>query len=114
MTRTITRSLLVFSLSLISTNWLLAQTPSADRFLDGMAARPARDEMEQNQAREISQTLTIAPASEVERVIPAILMHLRSGSKAPERGYAAAFLYMIAIRPDGAPLLSDSLLCFRR
>jgi hypothetical protein len=60
MTRTITRSLLVFSLSLISTTWLLAQTPSADRFLDGMAARPARDEVEQNQAGEISQTLTIA------------------------------------------------------
>ena len=33
-------------------------------------------------------------------------MHLRSGSKAPERGYAAVFLYMIAIRPDGAALLS--------
>ena len=106
MTRTITRSLLVFSLSLISTTWLLAQTPSADRFLDGVAGHPSRDEVEQNQAGDISQTLTIAPASEVERVIPAVLMHLRSGSKAPERGYAAVFLYMIAIRPDGAALLS--------
>jgi len=106
MTRTITRLLIVFSLPLFSTTWLLAQTLSADRFLDGVSAHPVGSEVEQHQAGEISQTLNIAPASEVERVLPAVLMHARSGGEAHERGYATIFLFMIAMRPDGAALLS--------
>jgi hypothetical protein len=106
MTRPISRLLMVFSLSLCSTTWLLAQSLSADSFLDSVSGRPVGDQAEQDKAREISQALNIAPASEVQRLLPAVLMHTRSGGEAHERGYATIFLFMIAMRPDGAALLS--------
>ncbi len=107
MSRTITRFLIVFSLSLSNTTWLLAQTPAADRFLDGVSAHPVGGQVEQDQAGEISRALNIAPDSEVERVLPAVLMHTRIGGDAHERVYATGFLLMIAMRPDGAALLSS-------
>ena len=107
MTRPIIRLLIVFSLSLSSTTWLLAQTLSVDRFLDGVSAHPVGGQVEQNQAGDISQALNIAPDSEVERVLPNVLMHMRIGLDTHERAYATGFLLMIAMRPDGAALLSS-------
>ena len=107
MTRQIIRLLIVFSLSLSSTTWLLAQTLSVDRFLDGVSAHPVGGQVEQNQAGDISQALNIAPDSEVERLLPNVLMHMRIGLDTHERAYATGFLLMIAMRPDGAALLSS-------
>ena len=106
MTQPITRLLILFSLSLCSTTWLLAQSLSADSFLNGVSAHPVGDQVEQDKAGQISRALNIAPPSEIERVLPAVLMDLHIGSEERARGYAAGFLLMIAMRPDGAALLS--------
>jgi hypothetical protein len=105
--RTITDLLVVFLLSLGSPTWLLAQSLSADRFLDGVSAHPVGDEAEQIRYQETYQALNVAPASEVEAVLPAVLIHARAGGEARERVYATGFLLDIALRLDGAALLSS-------
>lgn len=107
MRRTIPRLLIVFSLSLGSTNWLLAQSLSADRFLDGESAHPIGDQAERGRSIEVYQSLNSASPAEVERVLPTVLQYTRSGNEGDARTYAALFLSAIAIRPDGATLLSS-------
>jgi hypothetical protein len=106
MTQTITRLLFVFSLSLVSTTLLLAQSLSADRFLERLSAGPVVDEVEQDQSSAIYQNLYNASPAEVKRVLPSVLQHTRGDNEARVRGYATLFLTAIAMRPDGAALLS--------
>ena len=108
MTRSITDSLLLFVLSLGSSLCLMAQSPSADTFLNSVSTHPAGDEAEQDQFWEMSNSLNAAPRTEVERVLPSVLVHVHSGAEAHARVYATGFLMGIAMRPDGAALLSSS------
>jgi hypothetical protein len=97
----------MFVLSLGSSSCLAAQKLSADRFLDGVSAQPVGDEIEQNQFLETGDALTNASASEVERGLPAVLIHTCSGGETHERAYATGFLLDIAMRSDGTALLSS-------
>jgi hypothetical protein len=106
MRRTITHLLIVFSLSLGGTTLLPAQSLSAENFLDNLSAHYAGDEAEKNQAAEIARSLSGAPRAEAERALPAVMVHLRNGTEEHAREYAFSFLLMIAIRLDGAALLS--------
>src|ERR1035438_7261193 len=99
--------LIVLVLSLGSSSCLLAQSLPADRFLDSVSARPVGDEVERDQFLTTGDALNNASAAEVDRVLPAVLKHTRSGGEAHERVYATGFLLMIAMRPDGADLLSS-------
>jgi hypothetical protein len=107
MTRTVLRLLIVFVLSLGSSSYLLAQGLTADRFLEGVSARPVGDQVEKDQYLAAYQALNIAPPAEVERVLPTLLQYARSGDEVHARLYAAGFLLAIAIRLDGADLLSS-------
>jgi len=106
MKRTISSLLLVFALSVGSANWLPAQSLSVDRFLEAVSAHPAGDEAEREQGQKTGDALFSAPASEVARALPAVMMHLRGGTEDHARDYAVGFLIVIAIRPDAAALLS--------
>jgi len=86
---------------------LLAQSQDADRFLENVSRRPVGDEVERDQFLQTNLRLNSGAASEVERVLPAILLHVHTGNEVHERGYAAGFLLGIAMRPDGAKLLSS-------
>ncbi len=107
MTRTIIRLLIVFSLSLSCTTWLLAQSLSAYRFLDGVSAHPVGDQVEMKQSAEIYQALIIAPPADVKRVLSAVLRYTRPGNQVNVGAYALRFLLGITARPDGADLLSS-------
>jgi hypothetical protein len=99
--------LTVFVLSLGSSKWLMAQGLSPEQFLNGVSAHPVGHEVERDQFLTVGGALNNASPGEVGRVLPALLMHVRSGNKVRERVYAAGFLLDIAIRPDGAELLSS-------
>jgi hypothetical protein len=105
--RTLGGLLIVIALSLASGPRLVAQNLSADRFLDGVAAHPAGDNAELDQGVEVCQSLNAAPPAEVKRVLPLILRYTRSDNGADVRKYATLFLNAIAMRPDGADLLSS-------
>ena len=101
-------SLLILCLfSLGSATCLPAQELSADKFLDRVSAHPVGDQAERDQCLRTYLALNAGPASEVERVLPSILEHVRSGNETRVRGYAVTFLLGIAIRPDGRSLLSS-------
>jgi hypothetical protein len=108
MKRIVADWLILFALSVGSSTCLVAQSLPADRFLDGVSAHPVGDEAERSQSEQISQSLTIASPSEVKRVLPSILQHTRSSNEVHVRGYATLFLLEIAIRLDGADLLSSN------
>jgi hypothetical protein len=99
--------LIMFVLSLSSSTWLVAQSLSAERFLEGVSAHFVGDEVERAKSSEIAEALNIASPAEVERVLPVLLRYTHDGNEVHVRGYAAGFLLMIAIRPDGADLLSS-------
>jgi len=80
---------------------------TADRFLEGVAARPVGDQVEQDQCLAIYRALNTAPPAEVERELQDILQYVLSGKEIHARKYAALLLTAIAIRPDGAALLSS-------
>jgi hypothetical protein len=103
-----TELLSVLVLSLGSSTCLVAQNLSADRFLDSVSAHPVGDEVERDQCLKAGDALNNASPAEVERVLPSVLGHARSGNEARVRAYAAGFLLDIAIRPDGADLLASS------
>lgn len=112
MRRLTTYLLILSSLSFGGGSWLPAQNSSVDqslsagRFLDGVSIHPTGDESEKKQANEIAQSLSVAPPPEIERELPALMTHLRIGGEESSRLYAALFVLMIAIRPDGAAQLS--------
>ena len=99
MKRTIADLLIVLVLSLGGSICLVAQNPSVDGFLDKVSAHPIGDEEEQNQFLEIGNSLYSAPRAEVERVLPTVLAHVRSGAEAHARTYAAGFLSGILCGP---------------
>jgi hypothetical protein len=104
----VTDLLIVFILSLGSSSCLLAQSLTADRFMAGVAARPVGDQVEQDQSLKVVKSLRIASPAEVQRELPSILQYALSGNEVHVRAYAADFLAVIALRPDGADLLSSS------
>jgi hypothetical protein len=108
MKRTATDLLIVFVLSFGGSNNLLAQSITADRFLESVSARPVGDEVEVARGGEAYQSLMAAPAAEVERELPSILQYALSGNEGHARKYAVLFLTGIAMRSDGADLLSSS------
>lgn len=107
MTRAITVLLIAFSLSLGNSICQVARDLPADGFLDTVSAHPAGDQVERDQASETAQSLGFASPAEVERVLPSVLQHTRTGNEAHARAYAVGFLVVIAVRPDGAELLSS-------
>jgi hypothetical protein len=107
MTRTIARLLIVFSLSLSGSTCLAAQSLSADQFLQRVSAHAVGDEVERDQSTEVYESLSSALPAEVERAVPTVLQYTRSGNEGHARLYAALFLTAIAMRPDGAALLSS-------
>jgi hypothetical protein len=104
--RTITELMILFSLPLGSAIRLPAQSLSADRFLEAVSAHPAGDQAERDQSMKTADALNSASAAEAERMLPSIMTHVRVGTEEHARAYAAGFLLIIAIRPDGAALLS--------
>jgi len=96
---------LLMSAALLCISSGLAQSLSADSFLNDVAAHPVSDEAQQNQSAEVYMALNNAPPAEVERVIPAVLHYARVGNEIHVRRIAILFLSSIAIRPDGAALL---------
>jgi hypothetical protein len=91
-----------------SSTCLMAQNLAAETFLDRVSAHPTGDQIERDQSLNASGALNIAVPSEVRRVLPSILRYTSRGNNARVREYAAGFLLSIAIRPDGADLLSTS------
>jgi hypothetical protein len=85
----------------------MAQNLSADSFLDRMSAYPVSDEVAQNESDEIYQSLYSASSVEVQRLLPTVLHYTRIGNEVKVRLYAVLFLTAIAMRPDGAALLSS-------
>lgn len=108
MKRFVTDLLIVFVLSLGLSSYLPAQGIPADRFLADVSARPVGDQAEQDQAFKAVESLRIAAPAEVQSELPSILQYALSGNEVHVRGYAAVFLSVIALRPDGAALLSSS------
>lgn len=101
--------LFVIGLAMSGAAPLEAQGVSADRFLDCVSSHPVGDQGEKSQAGEVAVALSRAPRSEAERVLPAIIADLSTGKDPSVRAYStSSFLLMIAIRPDGANLLSSS------
>ena len=86
--KSLPRWLMVFSFSLGGAIWLPAQSVPADRFLDAVAAHSVGDQAERDQAMMTSMALSSASASEAERVLPAVMSHLRPGTEEQARGYA--------------------------
>lgn len=99
---------LLISAALLCTFSGVAQSLSIDRFLSGVSAQSDGDEVEQRRSSEIYQSLSSASPVEVERVLPTVLQYTRSGNEVHARSYAVLFLTAIAIRLDGADLLSAS------
>ena len=108
MRRTLTDLLIVFVLLFGGSTCVVAQSLSADRFLERVSAHPVGDEAEHNQAQEIAMSLNSGLRAEVEKMLPAVMAHVRSGGEVHVRAYAGGFLVMIAMRADGAALLSSS------
>lgn len=108
MKRMVTALLIVFVLSLGSSGCLLAQSLTADRFLKGVAARPAGDQVEADQGGEVYLALTTDSPAEVQKELPSILQYALGGNEVHTRRHAVLFLTAIAIRPDGAALLFSS------
>ncbi len=108
MKRIVTDLLIVFVLWLGSSSYLLAQSLTADRFLAGVSARPVGDQVEQDQFLKADMALNAAPPAEVQMELPSILQYALSGNEVHTRRYAVLFLLGIAMRPDGASLLSSS------
>lgn len=100
--------LVVFVLSFWDTNRVVAQGLTVSQFLNSVSAHPAGDEAEFNRSMDIAEEINSAPPAEVVRDLPAILAHTASGNEVSVRGYAAKFLLAIALRSDGAQLLSSS------
>lgn len=107
MRRIATTLLVVCLLLLASATCLPGQELSADQFLDQVSAHPVGDQVERDQSLRTDMALNAGPASEVERVLPSIFQHVRSGNETRVRGYAGMFLLGIAIRPDGRVLLAS-------
>lgn len=105
MRRNATTLLVVYLL--LGATCLPGQELSADTFLDNVSAHPVGDQAEKDQCLRTYIALNAGPASEVERALPSILEHVRSGNETHVRGYAVTFLLGIAIRSDGRNLLSS-------
>ena len=108
MKRIVTELLILLVLSLGSSNSLRAQSLTADQFLKGVSARSVGDQVEMDQGGRVYQALTTDSPAEVQKELPSLLQYALGGNEVHARRYAALFLTAIAIRPDGATLLSSS------
>jgi hypothetical protein len=100
--------LIVLVLPVGSPRRLMAETPSAERFLERVAAHAHGEEVEREQSSKIYEALNTASSAEAKRALPVVLRYTRVGNEVKARGYAVLFLTAIAIRRDGAQLLSSS------
>jgi hypothetical protein len=107
MKRLIVILLSIIGLAMSDAIYVSAQSLSADRFLNGIAAHPVGDQAEQDQSSEIWMALNSTSSEEVKRVFPVVLQYARSGNEIHVRRYAIMFLLSIAMRPDGPDLLSS-------
>jgi len=108
MKRIVTGLVVVLVLSFGNSIRLVAETLTAERFLENVAARPVGDAVEQDQSAKIYEDINGASPDEVKRELPTLLQYARLGNDAHVRGYAVLFLTAIAIRTDGAQLLSSN------
>jgi hypothetical protein len=106
--KTIVVAFVELALILGGSRILPAQSPPAISFLDSVSTHPAGDEVERDRAGEIGTALNTASRLEVESVLPGILEHTRIGTESHARLYTLMFLLGIAMRPDGAELLSHN------
>jgi len=102
---TIPRLLIVSVLSLGSSTFLPAQSPTAEGFLKGVSSHPVGDNVEQAQSQTVFLALNTATPAEVQRELPSIVQYALEGNEVHARRYAVLLLTAIAIRPDGAALL---------
>lgn len=86
---------------------VVAQSLDVEHFLQGVAAHPVGDQAEQDHALELVQALNLASPAEVEEVLPVLLQYSRPGKEIRARLHSALLINSIAIRPDGADLLSS-------
>lgn len=101
------KSLLAVVFALFATSVCrAAQESSVERFLDRVAAHPVGDEVERDQSSREADSLNTAPRSDVERILPVVLRYTGSGSELHVRTYATMFLLAVALRSDGADVLS--------
>ena len=107
MKRFVTDLLIVFVLTLGSSSFMLAQSLTAEGFLKGVSAHPVGEQVELDQLLVVSQALNTAPPAEVQSQLPSILRYALPGNEVQARKYAVMLLTGIAIRPDGAALLSS-------
>ena len=102
------RLLIAFALSVASSGFLPAQSLTAEGFLKGVSARPAGDQVVEDQMLAVSEALNTATPAEVQRELPSIVQYALGGNEVRARKYALVLLNSIAIRPDGAALLFPS------
>jgi hypothetical protein len=102
----VTAGLVVLLLSVGCLDCVAAKSLSADRFLEGLSLHPDDGKL-QREGDEVSQDLVVASPPEVERVLPTLAQYTHPGNEIHVRVYATSFLLVIAMRPDGAELLSS-------
>lgn len=86
---------------------LVAQTSSPEDCLEGTAAHPAVSETQRDRCLEADEALSVASPAEVKSQLQTLLKYTQSGNKTQVKSYATMFLMAIAMRPDGADLLSS-------
>lgn len=86
---------------------IVAQIPAVDACLGGVSTRPAGDEAQSDRCFKADEALNAASPVQVRAELPALLKYTRSSNEIHTRGYATMFLMVIAMRPDGAELLSS-------
>lgn len=96
-----------FVLLLGGSTCVLAQSLDVEHFLQGVAAHPVGDQAEQDQDSKLYDALNVASPAEVEKVLPVLLQYSRPGKEIRARLYSALLINSIALRPDGADLLSS-------
>ena len=105
----IVRKLLTMStLSLSLSTASRAQNTSADQFLESVSEHSTGAQAEQDHAVKASNALNTASPAEAARVLPVVLHYTHTDNQPRVRQYATMFLLIVAIRPDGAQLLSST------
>jgi hypothetical protein len=96
----------IVGLATSKSSTVLAQSLSAVSFLNGVSANPVDDQAQRDLSRQVYRALNGESRSELERELPTILLYTTSSNEVHARLYAVLFLTSIAMRPDGADLLS--------
>ena len=100
--------LLVLIVLAVGSSSIMAQIPAVDACLEGVSARPVLDEAQSDRCFKADEALNAASPVQIRAELPTLLKYTHSGNEIRTRGYATMFLMVIAMRPDGADLLSSA------